>query len=180
MPNLAGHTDGPAMRLYDRLGDRQSHSGSMYLIALPGAAIELVEDKALLQHPNSNATIGHANDKRMFVFFSTDIDRAAGSRVFRGIFQQVMQHFFDHAQVKKDWTQILGQTHGNRMRLNNFLRVLDRLIYQLLHRMQLQVQLDFVGIQLRHLHRLFNQAIETSALFVDDGQQFVPLRWGQL
>src|ERR1035437_2162918 len=67
--NLAGHADGAAMGFDDRFGDGQSHSGSMDLVALSRAAIELVKDETLLQHSDSHSAIGYADDKRVFRFF---------------------------------------------------------------------------------------------------------------
>lgn len=180
MSNLAGHADCAAMGFNNRLGNRQSHACSMNLVALPGAAVKLIEDKTLLQHADSNSAVGNAYHQSIFGFFRADEDRTSRRGIFRGVFQQMMQHLFNHAQIEPYRLQILGKSHSDRMRNNDFLCISYSLIHQLLHRMQLQVQLDFVSIQLCHLYRLFNQTVQTSALFVDDGEQFIPLFGRQL
>lgn len=62
MPDLAGHVNRSAMGFYDCLGDCQSHSCSMNLMALAWAAVKLVENKALFEHADPNAAIGYAHD----------------------------------------------------------------------------------------------------------------------
>src|SRR6266478_1310697 len=57
---LAGDGYLAAVSLDDCLYDRQSHSGALHAVALILAAIELVEDQALLHIVNADTSVGHA------------------------------------------------------------------------------------------------------------------------
>lgn len=92
----------------------------------------------------------------------------------------MMQHFFDHAYVERYRPQFVCKANSDRMGDNNFLCILYRLIHQFLHGMQLEVQLNLMSIQLRHLYRFFNQTVQAPTFFVDDGQQLTALVGCQL
>src|SRR5258708_28917857 len=60
MIELAGHADGAAVSFHDGFRNRQSHSSSLNDRALVFAAIEFVEDEALLHCFDTGAMIGDA------------------------------------------------------------------------------------------------------------------------
>ena len=60
MTELAGHIDGSLVCRHNRLGDRQSHSGSAHKIALIFSAIEFVENHSLLKVVDARTAVSHA------------------------------------------------------------------------------------------------------------------------
>ena len=75
------------MGFHNCLGDREAHPGALYSIAQIAAAIELVEDQALLEVVNSGALVADAGDQLAIPQLRRDGDGRLGRRVLGGVLQ---------------------------------------------------------------------------------------------
>src|SRR6202158_4890346 len=89
MIELAGYADGAAVSFHDGFRNRQSHSSSLNDRALVFAAIEFVEDEALLHSFDTGAVIGDAEQYEISIVFRADNDGLVFFRIQIGIFKKV-------------------------------------------------------------------------------------------
>ena len=74
-----------------------------------------------------------------------------------------------HARVGK----VGGDAHIHGMLDEKLLEFVERLVDDRADGRGFETELDFVGVELRHLGSFADQAVQAVALLVDDGQQFV-------
>ena len=114
MPQLAGQAKAAAVRFYNRLADRQSHTRAMNLYALIASPVELFKDEGLFEVVNAGAAVGDADGEHAWLVrdriarFGGDADGSTGGRILGRIFEQVNKNFSYMRRVHASRGKISG------------------------------------------------------------------------
>src|SRR6185312_11170167 len=74
----------------------------------------------------------------------------------------------------REW-QLFWEADLDRILLQQGRGILDSRTHNVFHPVRTKIELDLVGVELRHLDRFADQTVEAIALLVDDGQQLLLL-----
>src|SRR5271157_1851782 len=124
--HLAGDSYGPAVGFDNRLADGESHAGALHAVTLVPAAVELVEDKSLLEAVNPWSAIGHAGDEKSAGHFAADEDRSSGRGELRRVIEELRQNFPDTSRVHRNCGQAFPQADIDGMTRQDIFRCLER------------------------------------------------------
>ena len=172
---LAGNADLAAVGFDDCFGNRQAHACALNLQALISTAIELFEYQGLFEIVDAWSAVGDAGHYHPVPDFSCDLNRRLGRRILGCVFQQLGYDFRDAVFIHSDQRQVAGQSDIDGMLSQGRLRFFQCGLDGFLDRARLQVKLELVGVELRHLGGFAHQAIQAVTFLVDHGEKFEAL-----
>ena len=132
--------------------NRQSHSRSFAALGPPLAPIELFKDQRQIQRIDSRSVVLHAKLKLIAHPPTAQRDPAPRRRIPRRVLQQMPQDPVQQMRVEPNRTFFLAIGNRHAMPGQRLLHLLNRLFQKRPRRLPLQVHLNNVGIDLRHLY----------------------------
>ena len=163
------------MGFHDRSANSQAHAGSVDLCPLIPSAIEFFEDERLFEIVDARPAVGDVDGDHLVLRFGRDADRSFVRGIFRGVIDQMYQNFLDMRRVHTRLGKVVRDHDVHRMMNEELLQFFERLLDHWADWRSFKAEFDFVGVELRHFGGFSDQAVQSIALFVDDGQQLMPV-----
>ena len=165
------------MQLHDALRDRQAESGvGGAAMSVPGL-VEAIEHAGEMLGSDARPAVGHRHPHRASFGGKRDADRPAVGRVRQRVVDQVLQHPFDEGDVRVDHRQrVRGfDVDGRTVALRLELKLLCDVAGELGERDRLAYRRLLVGIELRELEQIADEAAQPLALIERHRQVAFPL-----